>query len=84
MTAAWRCGDCGARYPKNVTRCTRPFDDYLALRGGTIESAIARAVEQAIAPLVREAERKIAKTRIRWQITSKRMVPADSSFPLAG
>lgn len=55
----WRCGDCGRTYPKSVWNCRRPFDDYLALRGGSISSAINRAVERAIAPHVATAERRL-------------------------
>jgi hypothetical protein len=60
MAKTWRCGDCGTEYPKTVHYCSRYFDDYLSLRGGSIESAITRAVEAAIAPLVRQAERRLA------------------------
>lgn len=55
----WRCGDCGTTYPKTVAYCTRPFDDYLSLRGGSVESAISRAVDAAIAPLVKQALRRL-------------------------
>jgi hypothetical protein len=55
MAKTWRCGDCGTKYPKTVHHCTRYFDDYLSLRGGTVESAITRAVDKAIAPLVQQA-----------------------------
>lgn len=44
----WTCGDCGAAYPLSVSYCTRPFDDYLALRGGSIESAMERALRPYI------------------------------------
>jgi len=60
---AWRCGDCGAVYPMSVTGCLRPFDDYLSLRGGSIESAIARAVEKVTAPLVDRANARLASRR---------------------
>lgn len=59
MSKTWQCGDCGARYPKTVHYCTRPFDDYLSLRGGSVESAIHGAVEKAIAPLVADALRRL-------------------------
>jgi hypothetical protein len=55
----WRCGDCGTIYPKSAPECTRYLDDYLSLRGGSIESAITRAVEKAIAPLVASAEARL-------------------------
>ena len=58
---AWRCGDCGAVYPMSVTGCLRPFDDYLSLRGGSIESAIARAVEKVTAPLVDRASARLRR-----------------------
>ena len=60
----WTCGDCRTTYPINVHRCQRPFDDYLALRGGSIESAIAQAVGRAIAPTVRRAERRLSSNRV--------------------
>lgn len=69
MTKTWRCGDCGTEYPKSVHRCARYFDDYLSLRGGSVESAITRAVEKGIAPLVRRAEDRLAPKvvwKIRW------------------
>lgn len=59
MPKSWTCGDCHTRYPMSVHRCTRPFDDYLALRGGSIESAISQAVARAIAPLVRDAHDRL-------------------------
>lgn len=64
-TKTWRCRDCGAEYPMTVPRCSRPFDDYLALRGGSVESAIHRAVELGIAPLVARAEARL-QSRIVW------------------
>lgn len=60
MPKRWTCGDCGASYPTSTWACTRPFDDYLALRGGSIESAITRAVEKAIAPIVQSAENRMS------------------------
>jgi hypothetical protein len=66
MTKTWRCGDCGTEYPKTVHHCTRYFDDYLSLRGGSIESAIHRAVSEAIAPLVREAEIRLLPPSRSW------------------
>lgn len=44
-TPTWDCGDCGAEYNMSIPYCTRPFDDYLSLRGGSVESAIRLAVE---------------------------------------
>ncbi|WP_396657177.1 hypothetical protein [Microbacterium oxydans] len=35
------------------------LDDYLSLRGGSIESAITRAVEEAIGPIVKRAEDRL-------------------------
>lgn len=29
----WYCGDCGARYPRSVKRCTRPAVDDVMLSG---------------------------------------------------
>ncbi len=55
----WRCGDCGCQWPKNVAYCPHELDDYLALRGGSIESAITRAVDEAIVPLVKRAEDRL-------------------------
>jgi hypothetical protein len=63
VAKSWTCGDCRTAYPKSVLYCTRPFDDYLALRGGSIESAITRAVEKAIAPIVQKAERRLSRNR---------------------
>lgn len=56
----WVCGDCGTPYHDDVYFCTRPFDDYLSLRGGSIESAILRAVDEAVNPLVRKALRRLS------------------------
>lgn len=70
----WCCGDCGAEYPKSVHRCFRALDDYLALRGGSIESAIAGAVERRIAPLVRLADARLLPERV-WTKGWTRMVP---------
>jgi hypothetical protein len=69
MSKTWRCGDCGTEYPKSVHYCTRYFDDYLSLRGGSIESAIHRAVNKAIAPLVREAENRLLPPPKYWRFT---------------
>lgn len=55
MAKTWPCGDCGAVYPKTVHHCTRYLDDYLSLRGGSVESAIHRAVNRTIEPLVTRA-----------------------------
>ena len=55
LDTQWRCGDCGRAYPKSRDYCNHYFDDYLALRGGSIETAIARAVDTAINPLVEQA-----------------------------
>lgn len=66
----WRCGDCGTAYGRDVLRCTRTFDDYLAVHGGSVEAAIKRAVARSIAPLVNEAERRLQPPShlpaIRW------------------
>lgn len=51
----WMCGDCGRQVPESEGFCRREFDDYLSLRGGSVESAISRAVEKAIEPLVKRA-----------------------------
>ena len=59
MAKAWRCGDCGSVWPMSVKYCRRPFDDYLSLRGGSIESAMELAIEKAVAPLVAKAERNL-------------------------
>lgn len=59
MAKTWRCGDCGTIYPKSVHYCTRYFDDYVSLRGGSIESAINGAVERAITPLVDAALKRL-------------------------
>lgn len=47
MTVAeqWRCGDCGSLWQMDVQYCRRPFDDYLSLRGGSIEAAIGRILQ---------------------------------------
>lgn len=55
MGKYWSCGDCGAEYHKSVRHCTRYLDDYLSLRGGSIESAIQRS----IAPFMRKFDRLI-------------------------
>ena len=59
MVKTWFCGDCGAEWSMSRFRCGRPFDDYLSLRGGSIELAIQQAVERTVAPLVDEALRRI-------------------------
>jgi hypothetical protein len=59
----WRCGDCGREIPKSETTCGRTLDDYLSLRGGSIESAIAGAVSRAIEPLVAAAEERLTRSR---------------------
>lgn len=69
MAKTWRCGDCGTDYPKAVHHCTRYFDDYLSLRGGSVESAITRAVDRAIEPLVRRAEDRLNGI-VRWTTPS--------------
>lgn len=66
MSEQWRCGDCGTEYPKSVDHCTRYFDDYLSLRGGSIESAINRAVASAIEPFVLRAEARLNPRRWVW------------------
>ena len=71
MAKTWRCGDCGTEYPMNVHRCQRPLDDYLALRGGSVEESTRRAVEKATAPHVEAAYRRLNTRR-------------DDLFPLAG
>ena len=63
MTKTWQCGDCGRDIPKTEDHCGRYLDDYLALRGGSVESAITRAVEEAIAPLVNRALAKLESPR---------------------
>lgn len=55
MEETWTCGDCHTAYPMSVHYCTRYLDDYLALRGGSVESAIHGAVERAVEPLVAAA-----------------------------
>lgn len=71
----WRCGDCGREVPKSEAFCGRTLDDYLSLRGGSIDTAISRAVEKAIAPLIEAAERRLSggvvwrtanSVRFRW------------------
>lgn len=59
MSKTWRCGDCGCEWPKSVNYCPHKLDDYLSLRGGSVESAITRAVDKAIAPLVKQAEDRL-------------------------
>lgn len=59
MEETWTCGDCHTAYPMSVHYCTRYLDDYLALRGGSVESAIHGAVERAIEPLVENALRRL-------------------------
>lgn len=61
----WVCGDCGTTYSYTVDFCTNTFDDYLANRGGSIESAITRAVDKAIQPLVDKWRRREANGE--WQ-----------------
>lgn len=56
----WVCGDCGTNYPYTVETCPKPFDDYLAPFGGSIDNAITRAVERAIQPLVDKWRRREA------------------------
>lgn len=63
MNGMWSCGDCGRRYPKAIPYCTSPFDDYLSLRGGSVESAISLAVEKAISPLVKTALKRLEPPR---------------------
>ena len=70
---AWRCGDCHAEWPTSVTRCRRPFDDYLAVNGGSVDVAIMRTALRAIQPLVQQAERRLAAP-----------VKYDPRFQLAG
>lgn len=80
----WHCGDCGAIYPMSVRYCQRPFDDYLSLRGGTIESAMQRAVAKAIEPLVEEALRKLRpQPRYVWPTPTFRPARIEHTFPLA-
>jgi hypothetical protein len=74
MAKTWRCGDCGAVYPKAVHYCTRPLDDYLSLRGGSIEAAITQAVARAIDPLVKAAVGRL-RPRITYEIGATVMVP---------
>jgi hypothetical protein len=85
MGKRWRCGDCGTEYPKKVRYCTRYFDDYLSLRGGTVESAITRAVDRAIEPLVKQAlDRLRPRPRYTYRIRSTVMVPASYSWSGCG
>ena len=44
IVKTWTCGDCGAEWTKDVPYCRNTLDDYLSLRGGSIESAIRQAV----------------------------------------
>ena len=59
MSDTWRCGDCGCEWATTVLYCPHTLDDYLALRGGSIDSAISRAVDEAIAPIVKRAEDRL-------------------------
>jgi hypothetical protein len=61
-----------------VWSCTRPFDDYLALRGGSVESAIRGAVEKAIAPLVKASLERLRPRIVYWTDRTE-MVPATYS-----
>lgn len=63
----WQCGDCGRVIPKSETSCGRFLDDYLSLRGGSIESAITQAVDKAIAPIVKRAEHRLCGG-MWWQV----------------
>jgi hypothetical protein len=74
MGKRWRCGDCGTEYPKKVHHCTRYFDDYVSLRGGSVESAIQRAVDAAIAPLMADALRKLRPQYV-WTLGATILVP---------
>lgn len=56
----WVCGDCGTTYPHTVDVCTKPFDDYLAPFGGSIDAAITYAVNRGIRPLVDKWRRREA------------------------
>ena len=67
---SWTCGDCKAMYPMSVYSCTRPFDDYLALHGGSIDSAISRAVDRAIAPLLEQALNRLNPPR--WRVITNK------------
>jgi hypothetical protein len=80
MPKTWRCGDCGTEYPKTVHHCDRYFDDYLSLRGGTVESAITRAVDKAIAPLVKQALDRL-RPRYTYEIGATVMYPVTYSRP---
>lgn len=51
--------------------CTRALDDYLSLRGGSIESAILNRVNEVIEPLVKSAiarieNRTVVRVRVHW------------------
>lgn len=59
MSKTWRCGDCGTEYPNSIHYCTNTFHDYLAVHGGSVESAIQLAVDKAIEPLVSRAIRRL-------------------------
>lgn len=48
----WYCGDCGRQIPVTEDWCRRPFNDYLGMRGGSIESAIKREVERGMNPIL--------------------------------
>jgi hypothetical protein len=74
MGKRWRCGDCGTEYPKTVHHCTRYFDDYVSLRGGSVESAIQGAVDTAIAPLMADALRKL-RPRYMYTLGATLLVP---------
>lgn len=82
MSKTWRCGDCDTEYPKSVDFCRRPFDDYLSLRGGSVESAIRQAVDKAIAPLISAAERRLNRRQplvVRWKWTSPNTITKETT-----
>lgn len=54
----WKCGDCGTEWPKSQKFCTESLDDYLSLRGGSIEAAIHRAVQPEIDRVAKKWERR--------------------------
>lgn len=55
----WTCGDCGRDVPKSEDYCGRQLDDYLSLRGGSIEEAIKRAVDKNMQPVLDKYKPKV-------------------------
>lgn len=54
----WKCGDCGTQWPKSQKFCAKSLDDYLSLRGGSIEAAIRRTVQPRIDRVAKKWERR--------------------------